>query len=83
MGFTLKFDDAVGLCGACKFGAVRTTHRDTFVECAHYGPQREPITQCSTFEDKNSLSMFQMEKMAWDIEPAAKGGPAGFRKDDE
>lgn len=84
MDFNLKFSGAKTKCSTCNYSFIYSTVRDTVVEC-HYGKDkimREPVVECSSYEEKNSQSLYEMKEKAWILE-VKKGRVIGFVSQEE
>jgi hypothetical protein len=46
-------------------------------------PLREPMTQCSSYEDKTRPQMYEMEAMAWMVTTDRKTKQIGFKSPTE
>lgn len=45
----------------------------TFERDVHF-----PVAECSSYSDKRQPSLYEMQKVAWNVETRGRRGPAGF-----
>ena len=69
----------MSLCLSCSNCVVaKTVANVTMVKCYDFGNIIDTIEECSAYRDKNQPSEYQLEKIAWEIDPKKKGA-AGFK----
>ena len=82
MKITFKFKDHNDLCSSCIYLQVakgqsgmvlRTCAQLRFIEWPYSDRIPEPIEECNQYKKANSLTLRQMEKIAWVIETKGKG----------
>jgi len=66
------------LCRMCERAHIRTDDRgDTIVHCRAMGRRLDrPVTECSMYTEKYSMSLYEMEKIAAIMDPHRRH--AGF-----
>ena len=75
-------NDNYGLCNRCKsLSVTRTEYRVIRALCLSYEvplllKSNDPVTECSGFIDKFCMSLFDMQQIAYIIEPYKR--PIGF-----
>lgn len=76
-------DHAKYLCLTCDEAFIRETARDRIVVCnfLYHDPTviKQPVLRCSGYRDKTQPAQHQLEKIAWTLDPNAKGREAGFQ----
>lgn len=78
--------DSRGLCASCEDGAVREfANNDVQIWCSswefhgsHPKPVHRPVTRCTAYKPKGTVSQNQLEKIAWFISADKKTGKVGF-----
>ena len=88
--FKIQPDTNSSLCGSCREAHVvefANGTRATFCN-AHHSESRavlRPVQRCSEYQNKNTPSQWQMEKIAWTLITDKSGLKIGFtppKKDD-
>ena len=89
---TIKNGTAVGaesLCVRCMHGHRQKGFRESeellFCTYVWEAPRRVPfkVAECTSYSERNTLSMYQMQQMALLINPASGAKSAGFTRNDE
>ncbi|HEY3929884.1 MAG TPA: hypothetical protein VGL89_16050 [Candidatus Koribacter sp.] len=89
---TVKNGTAVGaesLCLRCMHGHRQKGFRESeeLLFCTYIweAPRRVPfkVAECTSYSERNTLSMYQMQQMALLINPASTAKSAGFTRSDE
>lgn len=58
------------LCASCDHSRIsRDTNDRIRINCRLFGIIRTPIVECSAFKDKYSMDKYEMEEIAWIIDP--------------
>ena len=78
------------LCDSCRNSHIikgsAESERIVMCEALYYRPQRVPfktVVECSSFRQRNILSLNQMENMAYVIETDPRGKPIGFKTNNQ
>jgi hypothetical protein len=70
------------LCVRCEYGQVVTFRNDSTTVICHHGmhPWKvyRSVVQCNEFEDRNTASKHDMEKIAWVVRTDKSGKAIGF-----
>ena len=79
MPFTIKQEDNKSLCAACKHSVIFTLHNQTRVTyCTVISKYiAQDVEQCSDYASKNSMSLYDMSRIAH-ILVNKRGGKIGF-----
>jgi hypothetical protein len=72
------------LCLSCRHSQIITDHRSEDTVLCHAGQSMNPmaitrpVIRCNEYENENTPSMFEMQKIAWKISVDKENRPAGF-----
>lgn len=74
------------LCNTCSEAHIvkgaAESERMVICQAMYYQPQRVPfqtVVECSSYRERNRLSLSQMEKTAFVLETDRRGKPLGFK----
>jgi hypothetical protein len=71
------------LCETCSRAHVRRGYRESelFIVCRATDPEYEvrfPVRDCSSYSDRNRQTLYDMEQIAWVLQPRGPKRQAGF-----
>lgn len=80
----------MGLCGSCREGTTRQHDNGDVVTMCDAGMNTQrvhrPVVRCTDYDEKGSVSKWDMEKIAWIVTTDKSGKTIGFQpppKDDK
>lgn len=73
MNFKIR-DDLNTLCAKCEHAIVVRHTQGTYIRCSYSTrmPELPPVLECSAFQAKGSMDIYDMEQKAWTLEVKAK-----------
>jgi len=63
-------------CGECNIVQMRNNRK--VIKCFEFGLVNEPVESCTMYRNKTQPTQYELEKIAWMIDPKPKG-KAGFK----